>query len=354
MKICYIVHTPFQLFLTTILMKKLDTASTLISLEDGKNQMDLQHTFIQENWSTYHILDIRGIKSRNEKDTPIVNKIFSLINDFNIICILSLHVPVNQIILKHYKGSKKIYVLPEGLLILDYFKKSLHRIVMGKIQGRFNFDYFFTYFGKGFFKHPKVREMPFLLTESNMNLLKLPETDFNDFSKFDIIFCSQPFSEQKKIPGEEEKDYLEKVFNLFSDKKILVFLHPKDNPGKFNCFKNVQTVPSIHFPNEVFLRKCKPKLMIAVASTIVINSAIIFPDVPHILLIKLIKNPKIRKQFENLERFFKLYPKIFPNVFMPSSFNEILKISQQSIKGGNLLPSITEQEFFEKYFRENG
>ncbi len=350
MKVCYVVHTPFQLLFATILMKKLNTFTTLLSLEDGRNRMDLQHPFIQENWERYYFLDIRGLELQ-KKDYSIEkrNEICSIVDDFDFICLWSLHVPVNQIIMDNYKGIKKIYIFPEGLsTTVDYFRKSLHMLI-GKIEGRYNFDYFFTHIGKDLLKHPKVKEMPYLITDSNINLLKLPDTNYFDFSRFDIILYSQPWSELKQISIEQEQNFYQRIFQMFPEKKILVFLHPRDSADKFNDFENIQVISNNHFPNEIYFKNCQPKLILSIASTIVINSAVMFPDVPHVLLFKLINLKKIRNLIKPLQRFLKL----FPNIFIPKCFNEISEIANHPIAKKNILPSITEQEFFQKYFKNN-
>ena len=143
-----------------------------------------------------------------------------------------------------------------------------------------------------------------------------------------------------------ELAFVERVLKPFSDKKILVFLHPRETHNKYINFKNVKVVPSYHLPNEIFIQKCKPKLVIALVSSMMIHSAIMFPDVPHVLLYKLIKLRRTKNRIKSFDRIFGSYP----NIFILNNLDELQTVSRKSIRGKMPLPTISEQQFFENYF----
>jgi hypothetical protein len=350
MRVCFVVHTPFQLVFASVMMKQINAQnSLLISLEDGRNQLDKLHSFIESNWSDYRYFNVRKIKPWHRKIFLAKTAELQEMNrEYPVICLWSIHTHFNKAIMQWAKQKgKKVYIFPEGLISLDYFWKGLHWLVK-KYSGRYNycFDYFFTYFSLNYFNDPRVKEMPFLLNHANFSRLSLPMINTDALSDYNIIYFSQAYTEGKLTDPEEEQRFLTRIFKTFSNHRILVFPHPRDNPNKFSCFPNVHLVPSSHYPNEIYLSYCQPKLVISGYSTILLHSALQFPHVPHVLLYKLITVRRLKKKLKSLDLFFGNYP----NAFVLDSFEQMESMMGRTVNESAKLPGISITDFLNTYF----
>gem|GEM_PF-761399 len=349
--ICFVVHTPFQLMVATIMHKKIPGKSLLIWEEDGRNQLDRLQSFIEQNWEHHRMLRTRGKKDPSQWP-EIKRAACDQLEHCWILCLWSLHSKVNQVMMEAAKQKGiTVYVFPEGLIIYDYFKPGFDRWIKA-ISGRylFSFDFFFTYFGKERLTHPRVRPMPFLLTSSNLSQLILPEEIRRpelDFASFQGIYLGQPLSEGRILSPDEEDRYLEAVFGTLPETdRILVLLHPQEKPDKYQRFKNVFPLFNNHFPNEIWLHHCEPRYVLTAYSTILINSALIFPTVPHLMVYRTVGALKHRRRLQSLATAFE----DIPNIRLLDAISDIPAAISQPVTRFSVEPALDEAEFFKRYF----
>lgn len=350
-KICFVVHTSFQLMFATIMRKKIQGKSQLIWEDDGRNQLDHLQSFIEQNWEHHWRLSTREKKDPSQW-REIKKAACDQLKHCWILCLWSLHSKVNQAMMEAAKEKGiTVYVFPEGLIIYDYFKSGFDHWIK-TISGRYiySFDYFFTYFGQERFNHPRIRPMPFLFTSSNLAQLTLPDEigyPNLDFNSFQGIYLGQPLSEGGILSVDEENGYLEAVFAaLPATDRILVLLHPRERPDKYRRFGNVFPFFNNHFPNEIWLHHCNPRYVLTAYSTILINSALIFPAVPHVMLYRAVGPLRRRRRLQSLATVFE----DIPNIRVIDVMSAIPAAITERVAQSSTDPGLDEAEFFRRYF----
>jgi len=339
------------LLFATIMQKKIPGKTMLIWENDGRNQLEQLQTFIEQNWEHHQMLRTRGKKDPSQWP-EIKRAACSHLEHCWILCLWSLHSKVNQAMMEVAKQKGiTVYVFPEGLTVYDYFKPGFDRWIKA-ISGRylFSFDYFFTYFGRERLNHPRVRPMPFVLTAANLSQLALPEEISRpqvNFSAFQGIYLGQQLSERRVLIAGEENRYLEALFEVLPEKdRILVLLHPQERPDKYRRFKNAELLFNHHFPNEIWLRHCEPRYVLTPYSATLINSALLFPMVPHVMTYRAVGLLRHRRRLQSLATAFE----DIPNIRVIDNISDIPAAISQPVGEFSAEPGPDEAEFFRRYF----
>ena len=138
-----------------------------------------------------------------------------------------------------------------------------------------------------------------------------------------VVINSQGLGEFKVTDGKVDFDCLKKLASCF-DSKYEVVLKPHPREKELDKYTDLGwKVVKTGISQEVILARSKPKCIISIFSSTLLNARGIF-DVPVISLAKILLNESITDTFRiELERYIDMYIDV---VMFPASFEELTKI----------------------------